>query len=395
MTGPSARPLVVVGGTAHWGTLRLAEHHVADRLRRYADVLFVDPPVSPVTIRRRPELASILDDGRLREAADGLHVLVPVVLPGKDRPGVRRVTDLQTRRLLVAALRTLGRQPTATILTLPQRYLFDRRIPGRRLYWAKDDHAAGASLYGLDQAYLLRTEQRLAEDADRLIACSESLAATWAERGVESTVIENGCDAELFARARSAPPPDDVVPGRRYAVFVGSLTERIDEQRIEAVAALGVDVLLVGERRRTSSWPALDVLLAHPRVHHVGHRGYDRLPAYLGASTVGLLPYHATAYNAGSFPLKILEYLAAGRPVVSTDLPAARWLDTPHVHITNGVDAFAETVARLTREPVPAALADACQAVARRHDWSERTDRLAGHLGLLEHPSAAEAGRLR
>ena len=55
------------------------------------------------------------------------------------------------------------------------------------------------------------------------------------------------------------------------------------------------------------------------------------VPARLAGAAAGITPYADTEFNRSSFPLKTLDYLSAGLPVVSTDLPAARSLGTGHV----------------------------------------------------------------
>ena len=62
---------------------------------------------------------------------------------------------------------------------------------------------------------------------------------------------------------------------------------------------------------------------------------------------VGLLPYDFSPFNVGSFPLKTLEYLAAGLPVVATSLPAIRWLDSPHIITADTASEFATQVTRV------------------------------------------------
>ena len=53
------------------------------------------------------------------------------------------------------------------------------------------------------------------------------------------------------------------------------------------------------------------------------------------------MPYGRTEFNKHSFPMKTLEYLSAGRPVVATSLPAIRWLDTDLVPLADTPEAFA------------------------------------------------------
>jgi teichuronic acid biosynthesis glycosyltransferase TuaH len=106
---------------------------------------------------------------------------------------------------------------------------------------------------------------------------------------------------------------------------------------------------------------------------------------------VGLVPYGLNEFNRGSFPLKALEYLAAGRPVVATPLPALRWLDTDLIALHEAPHAFAAAVLRaatVAREP---ALMDRRRALAARHSWTERAARMAELLELPGHAVAREA----
>ena len=123
-----------------------------------------------------------------------------------------------------------------------------------------------------------------------------------------------------------------------------------------------------------------EMLVARPNVAYVGARPFEALRGYLKVMDVGLVPYGATEFNKWRFPLKTLEYLAAGRPVVATSLPAVQWLDTELVSMADTPDAFAASVLR------DAALARSPDIVARRrafaqaHSWDKRAEQLAGLL---------------
>ena len=152
--------------------------------------------------------------------------------------------------------------------------------------------------------------------------------------------------AEHLAGADAAPIPADAALPGPVAGFIGHISDRIDLAMLEAVAATGASLLLVGPAPPTFELARLDALLARPNVRWVGPKAFDELPAYLGAIDVGLTPYAQSAFNEASFPLKTLEYLAAGRPAVVSDLPAHRWLDTPHVTIAATPEAFARRTSR-------------------------------------------------
>ncbi len=160
---------------------------------------------------------------------------------------------------------------------------------------------------------------------------------------------------------------------------------------LDAVAATGASLLLVGPCSPTFDLERLDALLARRNVRWVGAKPFDELPAYLGAIDVGLTPYAQSAFNEASFPLKTLEYLAAGRPAVVSDLPAHRWLDTPHVTIAATPEAFARRTRELLDRPRSSAHAAARRAFGAGHSWSARADEVARLLGLDTAVATARA----
>jgi teichuronic acid biosynthesis glycosyltransferase TuaH len=101
----------------------------------------------------------------------------------------------------------------------------------------------------------------------------------------------------------------------------------------------------------------------------------------LAAVRVGLTPYVNTPFNQASFPLKTLDYLAAGLPVVSTDLDASRWLATEHIRIAEGPQSFAHLVVDSILLPPSPMDVEARQMLASEHGWPKRAAqmiRLAG-----------------
>ena len=252
----------------------------------------------------------------------------------------------------------------------------------RKVFYSTDDFGAGASLMGVPESWSKRREASAVADADIVIAVSAHLASTLRRRlGVDAVVIENGVDDALFAGTDDAPLPLDVSLPTPIAGFVGHLSNRIDLRMLEAVAETGASILLVGPKQHTFEIERIHRLLARPNVAWVGAKPFGDLPSYLRVMQVGLLPYEDTAFNRSSFPLKVLEYLAAGRAAVSTDLPAVRALgDT--VRIAGTPAEFADLVTQALAEPAdPDAIAKR-SAVAKEHSWDAAATRFAEVIGL-------------
>ena len=109
--------------------------------------------------------------------------------------------------------------------------------------------------------------------------------------------------------------PDDVL--RKIRSFAHT---EFEELTLRGVAEAGPSLLLIGPHSPGVNGPMRD-LVARDNVRWVGPKPYDSLKSYLRIMDVGLVPYADTPFNRGNFPLKLLEYLAAGHGVVATDLP--------------------------------------------------------------------------
>jgi glycosyltransferase involved in cell wall biosynthesis len=112
--------------------------------------------------------------------------------------------------------------------------------------------------------------------------------------------------------------------------------------------------------------------LALPNVYMLGNRPYETLPAYVQGFDVGIIPYVLNNWTRSVDPLKTLEYLAAGIPVVSLPLPELEKY-APPVRIGPGYDAFIAEVTSALAEPSTAAAGR--RALAQQHTWERRARR--------------------
>ncbi len=370
-------PIVWIAGVG-WddtpGTDRRLVTAIAERHR----VLWVDPPRRDawgewVGARAYPVAPVAPGVDRLRVPAPPGFTRWPITL-------LTGVLHAQT----IAGSRRRGTSPRAVVLSHPLTR-FARRGSAPRVLYLTDDWVAGAGLMGLDAAAVRRT---LADNARR----SDVVAA------VTAPLIDG-------IRALGAAGPAEVIPNGapvlaphravRHAVagVVGQLNERLDLALLEAVVAAGVGLRLIGPRadRDPGFGRRLDALIAHERVEWTGALGAEALRAQLAVIAVGLTPYADSPFNRASFPLKTLEYLAAGVPVVSSDLAASRWIDSAHVTVADTPAAFVRAVRdAVGRTPVEEPSAEAARiALAYAHRWEARADDFLRLIDSARRPSAA------
>lgn len=375
--------LVVLCAANSWDEVKLADRHMTEHLaERHAPVLYVDPPISHLTRFNAPLVAPSLKRPRLRQIAPRIARYTPLVPPKPMEPAMLPLTNRIARRQLRGAVRQLGGRAEAVISTWLFVDAYGVCGERTRAYWWRDDPVAAAPLWRRPAERLAAGDRRLTETSDLVVSVSEGVAADLRDRGVEASYLPNGCDAGFYADVdRAADPPDVDLPGP-VAGFIGHLNSRTDLALLEALTDAGASLLLVGPRDPAFEPARLDALLARPHVTYVGPRRFEELLPYLKAIDVGIVPYGNTQFNRNSFPLKTLEYLAAGKPVVSTPLPAVRSLATDLVALAETPGDFAAAVLRaaeLTRQP---ALVAARREFASGHSWSARAEQLAGLLGL-------------
>lgn len=373
----SGRPLLVVCAGTPWEGVPGSDHQLSTELLRYVDILWVDPEVSMVT-RDRRELVPRLDS-----PLPGLTRLTTVVLPLHTRAGVRLTTARLVRTQVRWALRRIGRRPHTVLECRLAGMLGGWGDGVRSVLYGTDDFVGAAQLWGVPAERIEADEAKALANADLVIAVSPTLAQRWQAMGARVEMIPNGVSADAYRDTERTGPANGVNLSAPIAGVIGQLTERIDIALLEEVVAAGVSLLLVGPVDPAWQSERVSRLLASPRVLAVGRQPFEALPGYLRRIDVGLTPYADSAFNRAAFPLKTLEYLAAGRAVVSTDLPATRWLDTDLVRVA-GPGEFGRAVRDEASRPRSADLIAARQAFAAHHSWAQRARQVAELLGFKE-----------
>lgn len=368
MTMTGAR-LVYLAAVRWDETTRGTDHRLASALARKIRVLWVDPPEPVIgsATRWRPQKPKL---SRIDDVGPSLSRLRTIAPPGITRPGSRFMAYKLQQHALRLSIQRWG-VPKAFVATSPTAR-FPGRVGGRRVFYVTDDWVEGASLMGVQAKWLLSNLQRNLAVADTILAVSEPLAVALRERsGRNVAVLPNGC----VASGPDFPRPN---PRRPIAALAGQLNERIDLDLLEALAEASIPLEIIGPRRdrnimTRARW---DHLLARSNVTWIGEVAEHDLAQRLAGIQVGITPYSDTAFNRASFPLKTLEYLAAGMRVVSTDLPSVRWLDSPFIDVAGDAACFVRAVARAIAMPEDAATEQRRREFARRHSWDARAEEL-------------------
>jgi len=253
---------------------------------------------------------------------------------------------------------------------------------GRIVYDCADESSAFSNV----PSNIAETEENLIKRSSVIFASSRRLAERIAKTNVNCFYLPNAVDFQHFFSARRIRhrPRDIESLANPIIGFIGAICDWIDIDLICELAEAhpNYSILLVGPV--TFGQTELD---RHANIVMVGTKNYETLPQYLSFMTVCLIPFKINKLTLASNPIKLYEYLAAGKPVVSTDLPEIEsnasdivLIGKDHKDFIQKVEAAVEATAR-----------DEESAIARRtefaraNSWGERVQSMERLFKKLAH----------
>jgi len=315
----------------------------------------------------------------------GRWVLSPLTMPGRLRGVTRGLLPRQVRR----GMRKAGiKRPLVWIACPPGADFIDHLDPVGVVYQRTDRFEA---FHGVDVGHIKELDRRLKERADVTLYCSSALIDEERDACRHAEYVDHGVDYDRFREAgdeaeRGNGEPSDLEGIARPRIgFVGGIdAHTFDPPLFKGVVERLPDLqfVLVGGCSLPEGWCEL------PNVHHMGRRDYAEVASYMAACDVLIMPWNQGEWIRVCNPVKLKEYLAVGRPVVST------WFDELSnyeglVRIADSADSFAEAI-RLSLSD--GADRSALRSRVEAETWASKADdvlvSLAG-LGLV--PAHADA----
>lgn len=307
------------------------------------------------------------------EQMDAMGRLLNVRLHLKGRPPVYAAPPgSEDIRALMASLAKLLQwtqsQSVVSIVQHPYWYELAKKVPASRLIYDCMDHHAGFSNTGEGIAAF---EKVLLKDAELVVTTSQFLWDVAILQNPNVALIRNATDYKFFSDTPALIFQDK--QQRRVIGYYGAIAHWMDVDLLEKVALRFRDclLLLVG----TDECGARSRLASLSNVCFTGEVKYEVLPHYLHGMDVCLLPFKLTPLTLATNPVKVYEYLSAGKPVVAIDLPELVQFGSLVATATSH-DEFLEKIeeALVSHDN---GLQCIRQAFAARNTWQERVDEFA------------------
>ncbi|OIQ26289.1 glycosyltransferase [uncultured Vibrio sp.] len=235
------------------------------------------------------------------------------------------------------------------------------------VYYCGDDFS---SLAGVDHSVVAKHESKLIDKADLIFAASEEMHSRFP--ACKTQLLPHGVDNTLFSTP--APRAKDLPNrGRPIAGFYGSLSNWLDYDMIQKAVTDNSewDFVFIGPQELNHS-----KLPTNDNVFYLGPRPHHQLPQYSQHWDVSLLPFKLNEQIIACSPLKLMEYLAAGKPIISTEFPALEGFKR-FVNVVKDNNEMSQALcAARQQETLP-------KGIVNQHSWDSRSEFVDWMLELL------------
>lgn len=310
--------IICFGGVDWWYHNR--GHYDIQMMRRFAGVapvLYVNsigmrmprPGASTMFVQRMSRKVRSMMRG-LAHPAPNFSVLSPFSIPGSGVGMTRSLLAWQVRR---AAHQAGIQRPLVWVACPPAAEVVPDLDPVALIYQRTDRYEA---FEDVNVARIHNYDQWLKAHANMTLFCAAQLMAEEAEDCRRPILVDHGVDYERFANGSDMGEPAELarIPHPRVGYVGGIDRHTFDVDLLSSTAARmpQVQFVIVGPSTQPGSWTD------RPNIHVIPQRPYEQVPAYLAACDALIMPWQRNRWIEACHPVKLKEYLAAGRPVVTT-----------------------------------------------------------------------------
>ncbi|MCG3115124.1 MAG: glycosyltransferase [Candidatus Manganitrophus sp. SA1] len=312
-----------------WDGDPLSKKHIMKRLAQRNRILWVNsignrsPKINKKDLGRIFRKANQFFQG-VREVEKNIYVFSPVMIPFYHSMAFRKANQLLLAAMIRRQLKRLGFSKPITWTFAPSSadvvgWLGESQV----IYHCVDEFSAFSDA---PQTAIQKMEETLLKKSDVVIVSASTLQESKRRWNPNTHLVRHGVEYDHFRKAldpATAVPPELAALPRPIIGFHGLVADWIDLPLIRKMAIQYPkwSIVLLG-----SATTDVSQIAGLKNVHLLGKRPYESLPSYCKGFDAAILPFVVNRLTLYANPLKLREYLAAGLPVVSTDLPEVRSL---------------------------------------------------------------------
>jgi len=307
-----------------WNFIKQRPQHLAYELSRKHRVVYFYPQTTTKYLRQWLLMKKGRDTSPfITGTINGrLTLYQPLMLPQRSNVILARLNKNISRMWLQRLIKKEKLRDFILWINHPHQAGYTSLFPDQLVIYDCMDNWADFNL-GRERELIEREERYILGKADAVFASSRLLYDRIKQKREQAYLIPNAAEVEHFAQAvktELAMPPDLKNLRKPLIGYVGTIAEWHDMELIGLVAKArpNFDFVFVGPVGGNANINECNGL---SNVHFLGSRPYEMLPRYLRHMDVCILPFKTGDFAASIDPVKAYEYLAAGKPVVATDMP--------------------------------------------------------------------------
>lgn len=287
----------------------------------------------------------------LRQVDQNIWVYSPLPLPLYQWQWGRALNRALLAAQLRAVLVRLGIRKPLFWINTPTGWPVVSHFGHRGVVYQRTDEYAELKFDNFNADYVRAIDEQLLGSADLVLHVDENLHARTQDRTRAAMLLEQGVDESFLEANGSHPKPADLPSANGPIVgYIGNLEpHKFDAELVHATAQRLPDCtfVIVGPYHQNA-----DRLRDLPNVHFLGPRKHEEILAYVRSFDVCMLPTARTQWGLHCKPIKLMEYLAAERPVVATQTPASEKF-REFLHISNAPEDWAQAIREILHNKDP------------------------------------------
>ncbi len=357
-----------------WTGDPLSKTHIMRILARENRILWVNsiglraPSASKADFSRSiKKIAAVVEP--IKEVEPNLFVMSPLSIPFYGVKSVQTFNSRSLRWQIKRALKKLGFKNLINYVFIPSAAKLAGNLDEDYIiYHCVDEYSAFSDV---PTEPIARLERELLKKADLVAVSAEILYQTKIEHNPNTFLIRHGVDFDHFKTAldEATEIPEEIKNLPRPVIgLYGLIEDWIDIELLEKTAKHFSEGSLVIIGKIKTDISRIENL---PNVHILGRKPYQTLPAYCKGFDVALNPFVINELTLAANPLKVREYLAAGLPVISTDIPEVAILENCRIG-QNHEDFICHIEEALKNSGPQKAISDS----VKNESWEARVDEL-------------------
>ncbi len=334
-----------------WEFVYQRPQHIISRIAKDIKVLFIEEPIGP---------DSSGESGNLMKITENLHILQPKV------GSIHEIADILPEYVSGKSV-DIGWFYSASFVPLLDAFDFEAIV-----YDCMDE----LTLFKGAPAELLVQEKFLIANAHIVFTGGKSLYESKKEMHNNVYCFPSSVDQEHFAKAQNgiSVPSDIAEIAQPIVGYYGVIDERIDLQLLNETAVMNPDIsfVMIGPLAKINEGD-----LPRPgNIHYLGMRSYDVLPNYLKAFTIAMMPFALNDATKFISPTKTLEYMSAGKPIISTAIKDVV-RDYDHcISIIDSPEKFTQAIKGILQKPFDMEMESHYGQILEKTSWNNTVDKM-------------------